>query len=190
MQRKDLATAYLCSDDALILECLEEVLRVISGSINNIQHNRSIDFRCLEQWAAEISDHRRIIEEISAPARMILEHILECKYKGAQIAVEAGQLSMRSASVLKIRVEDFGLIKLRLGELDLVWRDADYKYYFYPDKVELRAIDEKSAIKLFFSMAFSKQHVSRFSQLTKASNVVYIHPQIEQWIRKGTSLNE
>jgi hypothetical protein len=47
--------------------------------------------------------------------------------------------------------------------------------------VEIRAKNERSSIKLFFSIDFSKNIMEKFAELPKANNVKYIHPQMEQW---------
>jgi len=171
-------------DDELILECLEDVHYHLETALQRVKKARSIHVRQLEQLCEELRSQRRLLEDISFPARLIVEHLLECQSKGGQVAVEAGQIAQSFTLVSAVKIEEFGLIKAGLGKLELSWRDGDYTYYLYPDKVELRAADEKSAIKLFFSLAFSLQEVERFPELLRSPNLVYIHPQLEKWLRK------
>ena len=171
-------------NDPLLLECLEDVYLAVEKSLKTIQQIRSVHRTQLELWTEEIRNHRRIIEEISYPARLIVEHLMSCQFKSGQVALETVQLSQGFSSISGIKVEQFGIIKVKLGELEVTWRDGNYSYYLYPDKVELRAIDEKSGVKLFFSLAFSRQAVEEYPQLVLSPNVAYIHPQLEKWLKK------
>ena len=171
-------------EDDLILECLENIHIVLEQSLKRMEKLRSVEVFQLENWAEELRSLRRVFEEISYPARLILEHIMHLRQKNGQIALEAEHISQSFSAIGTFKVEQFGIIKLRLGELEISWRDESYTYYLYPDKVELRAIDEKSAIKLFFSLGFSRQLVEKFPELARSPNVVYIHPQLEQWLKK------
>ena len=171
-------------EDFLLLESLEEIHRVLEKSIKEISKVRSIHVTHFEHWAEELRNYRRIFEEISSPARLIIEQLLDNQYKSGQVALEAGQLSQSFSSIGGIKVEQFGIIKIKLGELEVTWRDGSYTYYLYPDKVELRAVDEKSAVKMFFSLPFTRQTVEKFPELVQSPNVAYIHPQLEQWLKK------
>jgi hypothetical protein len=132
----------------------------------------------------EIRNHRRIFEEISLPARLVVEHLMSIQLITGQVGLETGQLSQSFSSIRGINIEQFGIIKIMLGELEVSWRDENYSYYFYPDKVELRARDEKSGVKLFFSIAFTRQAVEKYPELLRSPKVSYIHPQLEKWLKK------
>lgn len=168
----------------LLLESLEDIHHVIEQSLKKISKVRSVHVHHFEEWAEEVRNHRRIFEEISMPARLIIEHLMHCRHKSGQVALETGQMSLAFTSIGSIKVEQFGIIKIKCGELETSWRDSSYTYYFYPDKVELRAIDEKSAIKMLFTYAFTQQIVEKFPELIQCPNVAYIHPQIEQWSKQ------
>lgn len=171
-------------EDLLLLECLEDIHHVLEQSLKKISKVRSVHVTHLEEWAEELRNHRRIFEEISPPARLIIEHFMRSQQRSGQVALEAGQLSQTFSSVGGIKVEQFGIIKIKLGELEVIWRDGSYTYYLYPDKVELRAIDEKSAVKMLFSLAFTQQTVEKFPELIQSPNVAYIHPQLEEWLKR------
>ncbi|MFZ3371683.1 MAG: hypothetical protein WA131_01440 [Desulfitobacteriaceae bacterium] len=173
----------LREEDGQLLDCIEDVYRCLEGALQQINRVRSVHITKLETWAEDLRSQRRIFEDISLPARLIAEHLIKLQYKAGQVALETEHLSLTLCNVGAVKVEEFGIIKIRLGKLEISWRDSDYNYYFYPDKVELRAVDEKSAIKLFFSLAFSRLTIVKFPELLKTSNVTYIHPQIEQWLK-------
>lgn len=171
--------------DDLLLECLEDVYHSLEIALRKLGNVRSIHVAEMERLAEELRSERRIFEEISGPARLIVEHLLECQHKNALVSLEAEQISQPFATVGKVSVSPFGMIKLNLSNLELVWRDGNYTYYLYPDKTELRARDEKSGIKLFFSLPFSKQLFEEFTELHAAKNLAYIHPQLEKWMDKN-----
>ncbi|SHH88313.1 hypothetical protein [Desulfosporosinus lacus] len=171
-------------EDSILLECLEDVYHTFEKALKKANQVRSIHVQKFEQLLVEIRSERRIFEDISIPARLIVEQLLESQFRVGQVAIEAERLKQTFASVAYVKVEEFGKICIKIGELEVSWRDGNYSYYLYPDKVELRATDEKSSIKLFFSIAFNRQSVERFPEILISPNVVYIHPQLEKWIRK------
>jgi hypothetical protein len=170
-------------EDAILLECLEDVYHTFEKALRKAQKVRSIHVRKFEQILNELRSERRVFEDISIPARLIIEQLLESQFRVGQVALEAEYLRHPFTGVEAVKVEEFGIISIKLGEVEITWRDGNYSYYLYPDKVELRAIDEKSAIKLFFSIPFNRDILERFPELKTSSNVVYIHPQLETWIR-------
>lgn len=171
-------------EDELLLDCLEDVYRAVEEPLKRVQRVRSIHVMKLEQWVDELRSQRRMFEEISLPTRLIVEHLLELQHKKGQVALETERINQPLTSVSSVNVEEFGIVKLILGELEIDWRDSNYSYYFYPDKVELRALDEKSAIKLFFSLAFGQQTFGNYPELLTLTNVSYIHPQLEKWLKE------
>lgn len=171
-------------EDSILLECLEDVYHSFEKALKKTHLLRSIHAQKFEQLLTELQSERRVFEDISIPARLIVEQLLESQFKVGQVGFEAEQFKQGFTSVVFVKIEEFGMICVKLGELELSWRDGNYSYYFYPDKVELRATDEKSAIKLFFSISFNRQTLERFPEILTSPNVVYIHPQLEKWIRK------
>jgi hypothetical protein len=174
----------MSQDDFQVLECLDDIYLALEKSLKKIEPVRSIHRLQLEHWVDEIRNHRRIFEEISLPARLVVEHLMSIQLITGQVGLETGQLSQSFSSIRGINIEQFGIIKIMLGELEVSWRDENYSYYFYPDKVELRARDEKSGVKLFFSIAFTRQAVEKYPELLRSPKVSYIHPQLEKWLKK------
>lgn len=171
-------------EDALLLECLEDVYYIVEKALKKAHKVRSIHVQRFERILEELRSERRVFEDISYPARLIVEQLLESQYKVGQVALEAEYLKQSFTSVTYVKIEEFGIICVKLGEAELSWRDGNYSYYLYPDKVELRANDEKSAIKLFFSISFNRQTLERFPEILMSPNVIYIHPQLKEWLRK------
>jgi len=170
-------------EDAILLECLEDVYHTFDKALQKAQTVRSIHVRKFEQILDELRSERRVFEDISIPARLIVEQLLESQFRVGQVALEGEYLKQPFTGVEALKVEEFGIIRVKLGEVEVTWRDGNYSYYLYPDKVELRAKDEKSAIKLFFSIPFNRQTLEKFPELRTSPNIVYIHPQLEIWIR-------
>lgn len=171
-------------EDSVLLECLEDVYLTFEKALKKAKMVRSIHVQKFERLLVELRSERRIFEDISIPARLIVEQLLESQFKVGQVAFEAERFNQGFTSVAFVKVKEFGMVCVKLGELEISWRDKDCSYYLYPDKVELRATDEKSAIKLFFSISFNRQTLERFPEILTSPNVVYIHPQLEKWMRK------
>ena len=66
---------------------------------------------------------------------------------------------------------------LTINGMEVTWRDADYNYMFYPDKVILRPkMAGKSDIYLYFSYAFKYGNVlSRFPEVAEHEQTIYWH---------------
>lgn len=169
-------------EDALLLECLEDADLACKKALQRVQQIRSVHVQKLEQILAELRSERRVFEDISLPARLIVEQLLESQFHVGQVALETEFLRQPFCNVNSVMIEKFGIIRIILGEAEFEWRDDNYSYYFYPDKVELRAKDEKSAIRLFFALSFSRHTFEKFPELLTASNVAYVHPQLETWL--------
>ena len=172
-------------EDAILLECLEDVYHTFEKALKKAQQVHSVHVRKFEQILDELRSERRVFEDISIPARLIVEQLLESQFRVGQVALETEYLRHPFTEVQAVKVQEFGIIRVKLGEVEITWRDGNYSYYLYPDKVELRAKDEKSAIKLFFSISFNYQTLERFPEIKKSPNVIYIHPQLETWLRGG-----
>jgi len=170
----------MSNEDEQLLECIEDVYHALDKALLKMKKIRSVHVTKLETLAEDLRSQRRIFEDVSLPARLIIEHLISLQYQAGQVALETEYLRLSSSNVCAVKAEEFGLIKVLLGELEITWHDSDYFYFFYPDKVELRAKNERSSIKLFFSIDFSLNILEKFAELSKSPNVKYIHPQIEQ----------
>lgn len=168
-------------DDQEILASYERLFCALENESRILKDIRSIHAEIIRQMGQEIRSYARIFEEISLPARFILEHILELKHKGGQMALEAENISQHFSAITEVRVEEFGIIKISTGSVQLSWRDEFYNYLLYPDKVELRTTDEKTAIKLFFSHAFGSQGIQKFRNLNTSSRLLYLHPVLQNY---------
>ncbi|ADY56369.1 hypothetical protein Sgly_2076 [Syntrophobotulus glycolicus DSM 8271] len=173
----------MLQEDELLLESLERIYRALDSEISRLKQIKSIHVEKIMEIEEEIQAYARIIEEISVPARMILEHVLVLKDKSGQMAVESSNINFPFSVIRNIKIDQFGLINIQAGDLELSWRDIDFHYFFYPDKVELRSKDEKSIIKLFFSLHFGRQTIKKFSAIQKDQGVIYIHPMLCQIIQ-------
>ena len=170
-------------EDVLLLESLEDVDFACKEVLQKLRNVRSVHVQKLEQILSELQSERRIFEDISIPARLVVEQLMEFQLHDGHIAVETEYFKLPFRGIDAIQIEKFGIIKIILAGTEIIWRDDNYSYYFYPDKVELRARDEKSAIKLFFANAFHQQTVKRFADLKTSPNVMYVHSQLETWLR-------
>ena len=135
----------------------------------------------LEQIQQNVSSERRLLEEISLPCRFLLEHLVEQQARGASVELETENCFQTKSPLSGIQVQEWAKIKVRLGSLEVGWRDTGSQYYFYPDKVEIRPQDERvRGFKLFFSYPFKSSHglLERFGNLDTDPQVSYWHPDL------------
>ncbi|NLO96885.1 MAG: hypothetical protein GX091_02215 [Peptococcaceae bacterium] len=170
--------------DPKLLDSFERLFKVIDQEVNNFKKVKLVYIEMIRQWEKEIRSYARMIEDISLPSRLILEHILELKQNSGQMAVEAENINQGFASINNVEVEEFGVIKISTGSIKLLWRDADYNYLLYPDKAELRTLDEKTVIRLFFSHNFGQQHIQRFAGILTSPKLLYIHPDLKKFMEQ------
>jgi hypothetical protein len=174
----------LLDNDQILLDSFERIFRVLDQETTRLKEVKSVHTESIREWEREIKAYARILEDISLPARFIIEHILKLRQEAGQMAVEAENIIQGFSPIIDVWVEEFGVIKISTGTIRLTWRDSIYNYLLYPDKVELRTIDEKATLKLFFSHVFSKQEILRFSALKNSPNLLYIHPSMLKIINK------
>ncbi|MFZ5943258.1 MAG: hypothetical protein ACOYVD_04055 [Bacillota bacterium] len=148
---------------------LQESLKEIPKNLPSLERLNIIKRR--------LTTERRLIEEISLPCRFILEHFTTFMGKlDHTLGYKVGQFQVGRGLLSDFHIEEWGNVVLYLGNVQLTWRDADYLYYFYPDKVILRSCDRtKPEIQLFFSFAF------KYSHLLEMYQDVNQHKQVEYW---------
>ncbi|MCL1792077.1 MAG: hypothetical protein FWG40_12200 [Peptococcaceae bacterium] len=166
------------NQDERILASLERISSVFNQELGDIQQDSSVHIQQLSAWSEEIRAYIRLFEEISSPARLVVEHVLDLKFNDGLLGVETENIKMDRSIIDSMQIFEFGVIQVVVGNMQLSWRDGDYNYYFYPDMVELRTADEKSLIKLFFSRNFARQTQVQFAALKNLPQVIYIHPEL------------
>ena len=162
-----------------ILEIYEDFMRIHwRGKEKLTDYNQDLPqiYRFL-QLEGIFSTERRLIEEVSLPCRFLLEHLSTFLGKLDQtIGYKVGKFQVGRALLCDFQIKDWGNVELNLGNVQLTWRDQDYNYLFYPDKVTLRPCDRaKPEIHLYFSFYFKYSHI-----LDKFQDVKD-HPQVEYW---------
>ncbi|MCL2121064.1 MAG: hypothetical protein FWH28_02300 [Clostridiales bacterium] len=166
------------SRDARYLTALEELtqtIRRITGDYLEEDrdpefHSQRLRFRHVEELVAT---ERRLIEEISPPCRLILEHFSTFYDQPDRgIGIRYGQSSYFNGDFLGFSINEWGHITLKVGDCRITWRDEEYQYMFYADKVVLRANDiQKPEIILSFSFSL------KYSKLLEEYPDVPGHPQ-------------
>lgn len=166
------------------LEALEEITQTVwrakekYGLLDNENHPQALRFRALEE---KLTTERRLLEEISLPCRFILEHISTFIGKPDQtIGFRFGQLEVGRGVLNDFSVNEWGSVCLIIGNIRLGWRDKDYQYLFYPDKVILRSYDHsKPEITLFFNFAFKYSKILHdFKDVANHRQTLYCIPDL------------
>ncbi len=167
--------------DDLSLEILEDLYYYLDGKIKLLSPQNP-QRQILEEIQQIVASERRLVEDISLPCRFLLEHLTQLQLRGAALELETENLVQAKSPITGIMVQEWGKVRLRLGGLDICWRDTESKYYFYPDKVEIRPKDERiRGFELFFSFPFKSSHglLERFPELKEHEQVAYWHSELE-----------
>jgi len=165
--------------DKKFLDAYEDLARAfwqVKEMLSDVSQE-SPQFNRLSLIEKKLTTERRIIEEISLPCRFILEHFSTFMGKfDHTLGYRVGQFQAGRALLSDFRVEKWGKIVLNMGNVQLTWRDEDYRYLFYPNKVVLRARDRiKPEMHLSFSFTFKHSHLLEMFKDVKN------HPQVEYW---------
>lgn len=170
--------------DQRYLDAFEEITQALwrakekYGLLEDENHPQSIRFKAIEH---KLTTERRLLEEISLPCRYILEHF--STLLGEQdhpIGFRMGLLEVGRGVLNDFRISEWGNVSLVIGNICLGWRDKEYQYLFYPDKVILRSYDRsKPEIHLFFNFAFKySKLLAEFKEIAEDEQTLYCHPDL------------
>lgn len=170
--------------DHKFLEALEEITQALwkckekYNLLEEENHPQALRFKALEE---KLTTERRILEELSLPCRFILEHFSTFMGKPDQtLGFRLGMMEVGRSILNDIAVSEWGNVNLIIGNIRLGWRDGDYQYLFYPDKVILRSLDRsKPEITLFFNFAFKySKLIPEFKEVPSDGQTLYCHPDL------------
>jgi hypothetical protein len=141
-------------------------------------HSQRLRFRQIEDMVAA---ERRLLEEISPPCRLLLEHFSTfLDQPDRSIAIRCGQFSYSHSAYLSFSINEWRHVTLKIGNCCITWRDDEYQYMFYADKVVLRAYDIQKpeiAISFTFSLKYSKL-LEEFQDVPGHSQTAYCQPDL------------
>ena len=159
--------------DENLLVLYEDLMRaVVSGKKQLMAKDEillSSFIKRLEGLKEKLEFERRLIEDVSLPARLILEHfsyfldetddILQFSY---------GNITSGHGRLHQMKINDWATICLVIGDSEITWRDSEVHYLFYPDKVTIRSKEslKDADINLHFKHSFN--HASHLLRLFQA----------------------
>lgn len=126
-----------------------------------------------------VESERRLIEDISLPGRYIVEHFTailgEVNYS---MGLQYRELKSSRGTLHGVKVGEWGTIAVKIGNVEVSWRDQDVQYMFYPDQVVVRSKDSaEDEINFFFSYSFkyAPNRLKRFQAVKDDTKTVYWH---------------
>jgi len=170
--------------DQKYLEAIEEITQTLwrckeqYDLVVEENHPQTLRFKAIEE---KITTERRLMEEVSLPCRFILEHFSTFMGKPDQtIGFRLGLLEVGRGMLNDFIINEWGNVYLIIGNIRLGWRDKDYQYLFYPDKVILRSYERsKPEIHLFFNFAFKySKLIPEFAEIPNDEQTLYCHPDL------------
>ena len=171
--------------DNRYLEAIEEITQKLWSCKEKYKlaeeenHPSMLRLKVLEE---KLTTERRLIEEISLPCRFILEHFTSFMGKSDHtVGFSIGQqLELGRGCINDFSINEWGNVGLVIGNVHLNWRDQDYQYLFYPDKVILRSVDRsKPEIHLSFNFAFKYTKILEdFRDVPSDKQTLYCYPDL------------
>ena len=166
----DAKVLLLCEDLSNVLQAFETQADITSADT-------------VERRLKHIKDHiqteRRLIEEIGLPCRFIVDHFSgflgEMEYS---IGFQYGDIRSGRGLLNSIRIGEWGTVNVKIGDVELSWRDDDAQYMFYADRVIIRMKDSaKDDITFFFSYSFKydAEQLRAYQDVQHAPQTLYWH---------------
>ncbi len=164
--------------DQQYLAAMEDITQVMRRSMDKYhEENKESEFHPQRtryaQMEAMVASERRLLEEVSLPCRLILEHFSTFSDQpDRSISVRYGSALYCNGTYQGYAINEWGHVTLKLGSFSITWRDDEYQYMFYSDKVILRPLDIQKP-EISFSFSFSL----KYSKLLEEFSDVAGHPQ-------------
>jgi hypothetical protein len=170
--------------DQRFLSFLEDVTLALRKSKTACQLDEETDhpqLSRLRHLEALLATERRLLEEISLPCRLILEHFTLLTDRPDQMIrfrydlIEAGRGCFHG-----FVINEWGHVTVNIGNTFIAWRDENYRYMFYPDNVVLRALDATKP-ELHFAFDFSLKYsrlLEDYQDALAHPHTLYVHPDL------------
>lgn len=170
-------------DEAVLMLC-EDLVNTIQANKKEIHALKTDDSdqpidRRFKLILERIETERRLIEDVSMPCRFVVEHFTwlldEMEYT---IGFQFRDVRSGRGLLNNIKVGPWGTVTIKVGDVDVSWRDHEALYMFYPDKVIIRQRDSADDdITLYFSYPFkyALQVLRDFQQVQDDPQTLYWH---------------
>ena len=161
--------------DENLLVLYEDLMRaVVAGKKQLMAKDEILStsfIKRLERLKEKLEFERRLIEDISLPARLILEHF------------SYGNITSGHGRLHQMKINDWATICLVIGDSEITWRDSEVHYLFYPDKVTIRSKEslKDADINLHFKHRFNHaSHLLRlFQAVAQDKKTAYWHEKLK-----------
>ena len=167
-------------DTQILLFCEELLQKFQSEEVQSWLKNEDQPLAKRLNFIRErIETERRLIEELSRPARLILEHFtMFLEKRDYTIGLLYGDVHTGRGLLSGIHIGKWGTIHIQIGDISVTWRDADVGYMFYADRIVIRPKDSaQDDINFFFSYSFkyNNEQLKRFSDVQSHEKTLYWH---------------
>ena len=178
MQRQERDARYLAAMEEITQTFRRVTEKYLSEEKESEFQTQWLRFQRLENIVAS---ERRLLEDLSLPCRLVLEHFTSfLGHADRSISVRFGQCQYAGGIYLGYTVNEWGHITLNLGNYSITWRDDDYQYMFYADKIVLRAYDIQKpeiAFSFTFSLKYSKL-LEEYQAVSDDEQTAYCQPDL------------
>lgn len=173
--------------DKTLLSMYEDFSRSLESELKKIQKSQGNFHPAISKRFQTIRNYfefeRRLLEEVSLPARLIIEHFSQfINDVDDIIGFSSGNITSGQGRLHQIKIEEWGTIVLTIGDSEITWRDSDVSYLFYPDKITVRAKDSLKDSDINFTFNFSFNHANgillMFQDVSRDKKTLYWHEKL------------
>lgn len=163
----------------MLCEDLQETLKQFNNKMLwSDEEDLSLQKR-LAMIAKAVDSERRLIEDIGLPGRYLIEHLTailgENNYS---IGFQYHDLKSSRGQLGGISVGEWGTITLKIGNVEVSWRDQDVQYMFYPDQIVVRpkdSVEDEITIYFSYSLKYAQGRLKKFQAVKDDPQTVYWH---------------
>ena len=173
---------HFLEHDAEVLLLCEDLQAILNEFKEKTDLSEDDDLSLLKRLGClegAIDSERRLIEEISLPGRYLIEHFTAILHEpNYSVGFKYRALKGSRGPLAEIRVGEWGTITLKVGNVDISWRDQDVQYMFYPDQIVVRPKDSaEDEITLFFSypLKYAPARLKIFQAVKDDPQTAYWH---------------
>ncbi len=122
---------------------------------------------------------RRLIEDISRPGRLLVEHFsMFLENMDYSVGFATDNIKAGRGILNHVKIGEWGTITLAVGSASITWRDADVGYMFYPDRIIVRpreSAQDDITIDFSYSFKYDKEQLKSFSDVAEHEQTLYWH---------------
>ena len=170
--KHDSEVLLLCEDLQRLMHNFEEKMSLAEEADQPLKKR-------LDAIKTAIDSERRLIEDISLPGRYGVNHFsMILNEISNSMGFEYREVKSGRGRLNQIDIGEWGQITVKIGDVELSWRDHDVQYMFYPDQIVVRPKDSaEDEMRFFFSysLKYAQAQLEAYQAVKNDPQTAYWH---------------